>query len=363
MSEIGAPVLLAILLWWLSTGVILYLDGLGRGSFRWSMAGASVLSLAALAALAATSGWETPAGAYVAFLAALMLWGWNEMAFLMGYLAGPRREPCPEGATGFHRFKLAAATLINHELGIVATGALIALLTWDQPNQFGLWTFAILWVMRLSTKINIFLGAPNIPDEFLPPHLRYLASYFRRRPMNGFFPFAITAATLFTALLVHLAMQSTSSPLERTGYALLTTLMALAVLEHWLLYVPVSATKLWAWGLSSHRKASEAAEARAEAGGRPFTPATSWSAELSGCCDPGELKRVLADVSMGSFGQVERLIGAARIGDGWLRFEVAHGQASLDRIAILDTRQARVTATGRAFDGERLKAAFAACAA
>ena len=236
---------------------------------------------------------------------------------------------------------------------------MIALLTWGEPNQFGLWTFAILWVMRLSTKINIFLGAPNIPDEFLPPHLRYLASYFCRRPMNGFFPLSITAATLFTALLIHLAIAATSSPLDRTGYALLTTLMALAVLEHWLLYVPVSAAKLWAWGLSSHRRMSK----EAQTGARATTPATSWSAELDGCCDPGELRRVLADVSTGAFGQVERLIGAARIGDGWLRFEVAHGQASLDRIAISDTRQARVTATGRAFDEERLKAAFAACAA
>jgi putative photosynthetic complex assembly protein 2 len=358
MSEMGLPVVLAILVWWLSTGVILYLDGLGRGSFRWSMAAATALSAAALWAIWQTSSWESPAGAYIAFLSALMIWGWNEMAFLMGYLTGPRRAPCPADARGFQRFTMAAGTLIHHELAIAASACLIAALCWGTENPFALWTFAVLWIMRLSTKINIFLGAPNIPDEFLPAHLRYLASYFRRRPMNGFFPFAITAATLLTALAVHMALHSQSTPLERTGYALLTTLMALAVLEHWLLYVPLSATRLWSWGLKSHRHTLIQNNAPP-----PDKAMLSWSADLTRPCDARQLSQVLDDVLTGSFGQVERLDGAVRVGDGWLRFAVADGRASLDSIAILDARQARVTAVGRAFDRERLGAAFAACAA
>ncbi|MGL4438274.1 MAG: putative photosynthetic complex assembly protein PuhE, partial [Bosea sp. (in: a-proteobacteria)] len=218
MSEIGLPLLVAIFVWWLSTGLILYLDGLGRASFRWSMAGATALSAVALGGIYVTSTWETASGAYIAFLCALMIWGWNEMAFLMGYLSGPRRVPADPGTMGFKRFKQASETIIDHEIGILASGVLIGLLTWGAPNQFALWTFAILWIMRLSSKINIFLGAPNIPDEFLPAHLGYLASYFRRRPMNGFFPFAITMATLFTAFLLHMAFGSQVSSFERVGY-------------------------------------------------------------------------------------------------------------------------------------------------
>ena len=67
MSEIGLPLLLAIFVWWLSTGVILYLDGLGRRSFRWSMMGASALSAVALWGRYVTSTWETPSAAYIAF--------------------------------------------------------------------------------------------------------------------------------------------------------------------------------------------------------------------------------------------------------------------------------------------------------
>ena len=360
MFEIGLPVLLAILIWWLSTGVILYLDGFGRSSFRWSMAGATVLSVGALYGLHVVSGLQSPAAAYIAFFCALMIWGWNEMAFLMGYLSGPRRTPCPPDAAGFKRFRFASETLIDHELGIAASGVVIAAVTWGGQNQFGLWTFVILWLMRLSTKFNIFLGAPNIPDEFLPEHLRYLASYFRRRPMNGFFPFAITAATLFTAFLVHAAFGGQVTPFERHGYLLLGTLMALAVLEHWLLYVPLSATKLWGWGLKSHQRTEKSRLREANSGASALV---SWSADLALTCNPKDIGAVLDAVVTGSFGHVERLDGTALTDNGWLRFAVADGHASLDRMASMDTRQARVTAVGRAFDKERLGAAFAACAA
>lgn len=363
MSEIGLPLLVAIFVWWLSTGVILYLDGLGRSSFRWSMAGASALSAVALWGLHVTSTWETPSAAYIAFLCALMIWGWNEMAFLMGYLSGPRRIPADPSAAGFQRFRQASETIIDHELAIVASGALIGVLTWGGPNQFGLWTFAVLWIMRLSTKINIFLGAPNIPDEFLPAHFKYLATYFRRRAMNGFFPFAITGATLFTAFLVHMAFAAHASSFERVGYTLLTTLMALAVLEHWLLYVPVSATKLWGWGLKSHLRLAEQAASGHDLAGQQSASLVSWSADLSRPCNPAELSRVLNAVITGDFGQVVRLDGTARVQDGWLRFAVADGQASLDKIMPMGARQARVTAVGPNFDRERLGAAFAACAA
>jgi putative photosynthetic complex assembly protein 2 len=363
MLEIGLPLLLAIFVWWLSTGVILYLDGLGRSSFRWSMAGASLLSVAALAGLWVTSSWETPSGAYIAFLCALMIWGWNEMAFLMGYLSGPRKTPCPEGATGFRRFRYATETLIDHELAILASAVIIAALTWGGSNQFGLWTFAVLWIMRLSTKINIFLGAPNIPEEFLPAHFKYLASYFRRRPMNGFFPFAITAATLFTAFLTHMALPFSSTDFEKVGYLLLTTLMGLAVLEHWLLYVPLSATRLWSWGLKSHEKQAAAAVDASATPGRPPAALVTWTADLNRPCNPSELSRVLNAVITGDFGQVERIDGMVQVLDGWLRFAVADGQASLDRIAPFGSRQSHVTAVGRSFDRERLGAAFAACAA
>ncbi len=41
MTTFGLPIVATLLLWWASTGAILYLDGLDRRTFSWSMAGAT----------------------------------------------------------------------------------------------------------------------------------------------------------------------------------------------------------------------------------------------------------------------------------------------------------------------------------
>jgi putative photosynthetic complex assembly protein 2 len=56
VAEHGLPVLYALFLWWFSTGLILYLDGLPRRSFRWSMLVATGLLGAALYHYPATFG-------------------------------------------------------------------------------------------------------------------------------------------------------------------------------------------------------------------------------------------------------------------------------------------------------------------
>jgi hypothetical protein len=37
MTSAAAPVLFALFAWWFSTGIIIYLDGLPRHTYRWSM--------------------------------------------------------------------------------------------------------------------------------------------------------------------------------------------------------------------------------------------------------------------------------------------------------------------------------------
>jgi putative photosynthetic complex assembly protein 2 len=261
--DVGCAILFAVFLWWAGTGAILFLDGLPRRTYAASMAAMTVLALAALAALWVVRDSVSGGSVVIAFTAALLLWGWNEMAFLMGFVTGPRKTAATPGARGWMRFRQSAATLISHEVAIAATALAVWLIVGDSANHFGFWTFAVLWVMRLSTKINIFLGAPNVTVEFLPPHLSYLASYFRKRPMNGFFPLSITLSTLAAAWLAHLALRAGAGAGEVLGYSLLAALTALAVLEHWLLFVPVPAARLWGWSLRSHGETALAA-ARSE---------------------------------------------------------------------------------------------------
>ena len=194
------------------------------------------------------------AGAYIAFASSLLIWGWHEMTFLMGYITGPRRTACPSGSSGWRRFFFAAQTVIYHELALFATAALLIAAVWDATNQVGACAFVILWLMRLSTKLNIFLGASNLAEEFLPNQLRYLESYFKRAPMNFLFPLSVTLSTVVLAVLAQQAIAQGASAFEVAGYSLLATLLALGILEHWFLVVPLPATALWRWGLRSHSK-------------------------------------------------------------------------------------------------------------
>jgi putative photosynthetic complex assembly protein 2 len=255
MAQHGLPILFTLVVWWVSTGAILYLDGLPRRTFRWSMAGATVLLLAALYGLAATRGDNTIAGAYIAFTCAVVIWGWQEVGFLLGYITGPRQAPCPPGATEWQRFGLAVQTIMYHELALLVLAVAVFGIAWDAPNPVGAWTFAVLLVMRLSAKLNLFLGVRNWSDELLPPHLAYLQTYFQRRPMNLLFPVAVTAATVVAALLWAEALGPHSSPFDATALTFAGTLLALAVLEHWFLVIPMPTTALWSWGLRSREAA------------------------------------------------------------------------------------------------------------
>jgi putative photosynthetic complex assembly protein 2 len=245
------PVSYALAAWWLGTGVILYLVRRARPTHFLTLVGASALAGGALIGLAATSTEATVAGAYVAFTCSIIVWGWQEIAFLTGFATGARTAPCPPGAQGWRRFYYAAETLLHHELALVAAGIAVVAVTWGGANQTGTWTFAVLWGMRLSAKLNLFLGVRNVYAELLPAHLSYLASYFTRRSINPLFPFSVAASTVLAVLLWTGAAAPGATPFEAAGLALLGTLLALAVLEHWFMVLPLPVEALWSWGLRS----------------------------------------------------------------------------------------------------------------
>jgi len=251
------PVLYALFVWWFSTGVVLYLDGLPPRTFRWSFGGATLLLVLGLALVDASGDDPTRGGAYLSFTGALLIWAWNEIGFLVGFVTGSRTAPCPPGCAGWRHFRHAAETILHHELAIAACAVAVVLVSWDAPNRIGALTFLALWAMRLSTKLNIYLGVPNLNEDFLPDHLRHLTHFFRRRPMNGLFPVSVTLATLATAAAVQRAAAA-GDPFEGTGFALVAALLALGTIEHWFLVLPLPSEALFRWGLRSRERGSGA---------------------------------------------------------------------------------------------------------
>ena len=255
MGAFAWPALYALFVWWFSTGVIILLDNLPRRTFRWSLGAATALFAVSLYRLHTGAADISVAGAYAAFTYAVIAWGWQEMTFFMGALTGPRRTGSPEGAGGWSRFGHGVMACLHHELAIVLTAAVIAAATWGMPNQVGLWTFLLLWAMRQSAKLNFFLGVRNLGEQFIPPHLGYMRSFTRRRPMNGLMPFSITAGTVVTTMLVLRAAEPGIGEARAAGLSFLATMLALAVLEHWFLVLPLPFERLWSWVLRWRRPA------------------------------------------------------------------------------------------------------------
>jgi putative photosynthetic complex assembly protein 2 len=250
VQQVIWPFAFTLAVWWVSTGVILFLDRLPRHTFKWTMAAATVLCLLAFAGLAETSQHTTVASAYCAFSCALLVWAWQEVAFLLGYVTGSRREPCPPHARGWARARAAFSAIDHHEFILIALAICVCAMTVGEPNRTGWWTFLILWTMRQSAKLNVFLGVRNLSERFLPEHLHYLQSYFARKPMNGLLPISVIAATAFAVPLWQAAVASDPNTFANASNTLLATLLSLAIVEHVFLVLPLSLEKLWTWGIA-----------------------------------------------------------------------------------------------------------------
>lgn len=245
MVEHGVPVIVTLLLWWGSTGLILRLDALRPETFPWTMASATALLLPALLGLHASAGMPGTAGAYLGFGCALFAWGWVELAFLTGFVTGPGRG-CAPGLAFRPRLRAAIAAILWHELAIIGMAVLLAALAQGGENQVGPWTFLLLWAMRTSAKLNLFLGVRNPGEEFLPDHLRYLGSHFRRARMNPLFPLSLAGSALLAGLLLRHALAAEEA--EAVGFTLLGSLAALAAVEHAALMLPLPLEGLWRCG-------------------------------------------------------------------------------------------------------------------
>jgi putative photosynthetic complex assembly protein 2 len=255
MTIAAAAIMFALFLWWFSTGAILMLVRLPRAAYPYAMITGLGIAVMALAGLVATRGDVSALGAFAGFTHGLIIWAALEMAFLFGYVTGPRKGPAPPDLFGWGRFSAAFATVAWHELSILAAAILLFALSWDAPNRVAADVFLLLFAMRISAKLNIFLGAPNVTVEFLPDHLRYLGSYFERRRVSGFFAFSVTLASLAFGFVAHAAMTA-GTPYAQASLTLVATLLALAIIEHWFLVLPVRDAALWRWALGRRKPAA-----------------------------------------------------------------------------------------------------------
>lgn len=243
------PLIATIAMWFVATGLIAWLDNRERTTFPRSLVLAGIAGVAGLGIVFASMQSVTIGGVYAAFAGAILIWAWHEISFLTGAVAGPRREGCPANARVRERFAHATAALAWHEIALASTGVMLFSLTWAASNQVAAMVFALLYAMRLSTKLNIFTGVPNMSTEILPPHLHYLKSYFGPRRFNPFLGLSIVASIALSIWFGAVALEAPAESAEAAGASLLFALAALGTLEHIFLALPFRDGALWGWAL------------------------------------------------------------------------------------------------------------------
>jgi putative photosynthetic complex assembly protein 2 len=226
---------LTVLLWWGSTGLITRLVRRDPRSYPSLLAATSIIAVIGLAVLVGVREDTRAVAAIAGFCASLALWSWIEVTFLTGAITGQIRAlPANLPRRGWRHALFALRAILWHELTIIVLTATVALLSIGWPNTIGLATLLVLWVLRSSAKLNLFLGVRNLGEGFLPDHLAHLLDHFHHRRMNA----------LLVAWLGSQAAAATL-PVEAVGYTMVATLAALGVLEHLLMVVPLPPEMLW----------------------------------------------------------------------------------------------------------------------
>ena len=241
---------ITLFLWWFSTGLILWRVRVADNGGPLDHVNSVIIGLPLIAIGLYAARISLPDlsanGIYTAFLAALALWGWIELAFLSGVITGPNHAPCPPFVGAGQRFWRAVGTIAWHETLLIVTMIGLGLASLHAANPFAFGTFALLFFARISAKLNLFFGVPRINTQFLPRPLAHLPSHFRQGRITAFFPVSVSVLTVASALLLERAINVTV-PGMSVGYALLTCLCLLALLEHWFMVLPLPDEKLWRW--------------------------------------------------------------------------------------------------------------------
>lgn len=253
------PALCAIGIWWLGTLLLLWRLRLSSAHTATTLVWVWMILLFGVVLIGGSLNAATPLGACMAFGGAMSIWCWHETVYMLGLLTGPRPAPCPPDADNVQRFRFGVLASLYHELAVLLTAILIWWWAWDAANLVGAKAFTILWLLRWSTKVNIFFGVANLHTEFWPDRLRYLESYVGNKPSVG----AMIGAFALIVLLSVWALTpySHAGGIYSDAYsvsasALLLTLVLLGGLEHLLLGLRVKDE--WLWSLAGQNPRTQA---------------------------------------------------------------------------------------------------------
>lgn len=185
--------------------------------------------------------------AYIGFISTIVVWGWHELSFLTGWISGSRKQALDPNLKTWSRFKQSVLVIWHHELALVLNLLLLMGMQVGHPNHTAICTFTLLWLMRLSSKLNLFFGVPQVGEQYLPHQLSYMGSYFRKSEVGIFFYFTMCLSSVTWVVLVWQAHEGQVA--ITSHWVLLASLLGLAIVEHLLMMIPLSLERVWGWAL------------------------------------------------------------------------------------------------------------------
>ena len=238
-------------LWWLFTGLAL-ISAHQRPPIKNLLFGLStIVAIGCIASVPYISADPSLVAVLFGFLFALLIWAWLELMFLMGIVTGPNKSLATQGRGVGQKFKRALATMIYHEVVVISVIGLTFFLGGEQPtNPIIFYVLLVLWIMRCSTKLNLFFGVRHFNHGWLPKSHKHVASYVSVGKNSALMTPSSSLAAIFAALLFSRAFATDDTSVALSLF-LLAWVAALAAVEHVFLMYRVGEEALWRWAVKS----------------------------------------------------------------------------------------------------------------
>jgi putative photosynthetic complex assembly protein 2 len=93
----------------------------------------------------------------------------------------------------------------------------------------------------------LFFGVPQVGEQYLPVHLRYIGSYFKSGRISPFFFFTMALSVVVWSWMVW--ELQTGAVMISAAWVLLSSLLGLAIIEHLLMVFALPLQRLWGWAM------------------------------------------------------------------------------------------------------------------
>lgn len=240
----GLGIALTLLAWWVGTGAVFLAAAGGPRMRRASFGVATLMMGVALAFVPALSLRHDLGGILLALLAGFTVWAWVELSFYTGYVTGPSRAIPAPGASLAVRFQHAFRACLWHELAIPSLGVVLWLLGASGGHLWSLWIFLTFWVLHEAARINVLVGVPHPFAELLPEHLDHLKPYLEPRAAGWALGLTLVAHGFALIILGAFSVMAAGSA-SVLGWVAVTALVALGLIEHVVLLLPIPLERLW----------------------------------------------------------------------------------------------------------------------